>query len=76
MWVVTLRGVPRGVGLAHGMAIASELLLFGELNAVTVYDEAAVCYKAVRGARVTLMSDVQMLSRREMQNETMKPIRL
>jgi len=42
VWVVALRGILRGVGLAHRMAITSELLLFSELSAVTVYDEAAI----------------------------------
>jgi hypothetical protein len=42
VWVVALWGVLRGVGLAHGVAIAPELLLFRELNTVTVYNKAAV----------------------------------
>lgn len=47
VWVVALRGILRSVGLAHGVAITSELLLFSELSAITVYDEAAICNKAV-----------------------------
>jgi len=42
VWVVALGGILRGVGLAHGVAIPSVLLLFSELSAITVYDEAAV----------------------------------
>lgn len=45
--VVALRGILRSVGLAHSAAITSELLLLSELSAVTVYDEAAICNKAV-----------------------------
>jgi len=77
--VVALRGILRGVGLAHGVAVTFELLLFSELSAVTVYDEAAVCNKAVRSEWITQKahkSDIQRLSRREIQSETMNPIRL
>lgn len=42
VWVVALWGVLRGVGLAHGVAITPVLLLFRELNTVTVYDKAAI----------------------------------
>jgi hypothetical protein len=42
VWVVTLRGVPPGVGLAHGVATTFVPLLFGELSTVAVYDDAAV----------------------------------
>jgi hypothetical protein len=45
--VVALRGILRSVGLAHSVLVTSELLFFSELSAVTVYDEAAVCNKAV-----------------------------
>lgn len=46
--VVALGGILCGIGLAHGVAIAFELLLFGELMAVTMYDDASVCNTAVR----------------------------
>jgi len=42
VWVVALWRVLRGVGLAHGVAITPVLLLFCELNTVTVYDKAAI----------------------------------
>ena len=42
VWVVALRSILGGVGLAHSVAITSEPLLFSELSAVTVYDEAAI----------------------------------
>jgi hypothetical protein len=77
--VVALRGILRGVGLAHSVAITFVLLLFSELSAVSVYNEAAVCNKAVRHGWRTPKghkSDIQRLTRRETQSETMKPIRL
>jgi len=42
VWVVALWSVLRGVGLAHGVTITPVLLLFRELNTVTVYDKAAI----------------------------------
>lgn len=48
VWVVALWCILCGVGLAHGVATTPVLLLFRELNTVTVYDKAAVCIKAVK----------------------------
>jgi len=80
VWVVTLWGVLRGVGLAHGVAITPVLLLFRELNTVTVYDKAAVCDKAVRVwwsmQKGWFKRDVQRLIKRLMAYETMNPTRL
>ena len=76
--VVATRGIVRSVGLTHGVAIAFVPLFFGELNAVTVYDEAAVCNKAVVSGWITLnghKSDIQRLIKRDTQNEMIKPIR-
>ena len=78
MWVVALRGILGGVGLAHSVAITSENLFFSELSAVTVYDEAAIWNKAAVSPWITLKrhkSDVHRLIRREMHSDTMKPTR-
>jgi hypothetical protein len=48
MWVVSLRGVPASVGLAHSVAITPVLLFLSELSAVALYYDTAVCNKKVR----------------------------